>query len=66
MLASGSGRPQREELRLQGITRPKTGRDQSEKGDETELIMVATIISRMIGTLCFQVGRSLRYPQDSS
>ena len=25
---------QREDLRLQGITGPKTGRDQSEKGDE--------------------------------
>jgi hypothetical protein len=44
---------QREDLRLQGITGPKTGRDQSEKGDERELIVVATIISRMIGTRVF-------------
>jgi len=44
---------QREDLRLQGITGPKTGRDQSEKCDKRKLIVVATIISPMIGTPVF-------------
>jgi hypothetical protein len=41
------------DLRLQGITGPKTGRDQTEKGDEKRAHRVATVISRMIGTPVF-------------
>jgi hypothetical protein len=44
----------RKDLRLQGGTGSKTGGYQSEKGDEKrELIVVATIISQMVGTPVF-------------
>jgi uncharacterized protein (DUF433 family) len=42
----------REDVHLKGNTGSKTGVYQSEKGDERELI-VATLISRMIGTSVF-------------
>src|SRR5260370_29385869 len=44
---------QREDLRLQGHTGSKTGGYQSEKGTKRELIVVATMISRLIGTSLF-------------
>jgi hypothetical protein len=42
-----------EDLRLQGSMCSKSGGEQSEKGDERELIVVTTMISRMIGTPVF-------------
>src|SRR5271167_2392802 len=43
----------REDLRLQGSTGPKTGGYQSKKATNRELIVVATMILRMIGTPVF-------------
>ena len=43
----------REDLRLQGRTGSKTGGYQSKKGDEKRAIVVATMISRLIGTSLF-------------
>ena len=43
----------REDLCLQRATGSTTGGYQSEKGDERELIVVATMISRMIGSSVF-------------
>ena len=43
----------REDLRLQGRTGSKTGGYQSEKGNERELIVVTTMISRLIRTSLF-------------
>jgi hypothetical protein len=43
----------REDLRLQGSTGSKTGGYQAKKATKRELIMVATMISRMIGTSLF-------------
>jgi hypothetical protein len=43
----------REDLRLQGSTGSKTGDYQSEKATKREFIVVAIMISRMIGTPVF-------------
>jgi hypothetical protein len=41
-----------EDLRLQGGTGSKTGGHQRERATKRELIVVATVISRMIATIC--------------
>jgi hypothetical protein len=52
--------PQREDLRLQGITGRKLDATRAKGATKRKLIVVATIISRMIGTPVFQIGRSFR------
>jgi hypothetical protein len=46
----------REDLRLQGDTGSKTGGDQSEKGNKKRAHRDTTRISRMLGTIAFQLG----------
>jgi len=52
-----------ENLGLQGSTGSKTAGCQSEKGDKRELIVVATVISRMIGAYLFSDRTEFSVPE---